>query len=316
MAAGLEMVDIRRVVGREMDPLLLEETVEWERELDWDFGPAAEAIRGCVNGRELSGCVLLDRGEVVGYGYTAFEDGKGLVGDVYVRPAWRDGINDARLFRVLVEGLLATPGLRRMESQLMLMERGLARSVAEGLGVAVFDRMLMGLNLANSGLRANSAMHPRYRVEPWAERHLEGAAGVITLAYDGHVDSRINDQYRSMPGARRFLRNILQFPSCGMFFQGGSFIATDLETGRLAGMILVSLVGPQTGHITQVCVVPGARSAGVGPELMRASLAALRVAGVKRVSLTVTEANERAVRLYRGIGFAVKRTFCGLAWEE
>ena len=33
---GLELVDLRRLSGRELDPLLLEETVEWRNSLDWD----------------------------------------------------------------------------------------------------------------------------------------------------------------------------------------------------------------------------------------------------------------------------------------
>ncbi len=316
MVAVLEMVDIRRVVGREMDALLLEETVEWEQELDWDFRHAAEAIRGCIDTRELTGCALLDRGEVVGYGYSAFDGGKGMVGDIFVREGWRDGINEVRLLGTVAEGLLAMPGLRRMESQMLLVDRGVARTVAESLGLHIFDRMMMSANLA--GARpAETQLNPRrYRLERWAEHHFEGAAGVITLAYEGHVDSLINDQYHGMAGARRFLRNILKFPSAGMFFSEGSFVALDVETGRLAGMILVSFVGPVTGHITQLCVVPGARAGGLGSGLMRVALESLAEVGVKRVSLTVTDSNLGAVRLYEGCGFQKKREFAGLAWGE
>src|SRR6185437_902346 len=42
MTAGPEIVDLRSLTGRELDPLLLEETVEWRRELDWDFGRSAD----------------------------------------------------------------------------------------------------------------------------------------------------------------------------------------------------------------------------------------------------------------------------------
>ena len=44
----------------------------------------------------------------------------------------------------------------------------------------------------------------------------EEAAHVISAAYRGHVDSEINDQYRSIPGARRFVTNIVRFPGCGI----------------------------------------------------------------------------------------------------
>lgn len=295
-----------------MDPLLLEEAVEWGHALDWDFGQSAEAIRRCVDSRDLSGCALLADGEVVGYGYTAVEDGKGLVGDVYVRPHWRNGINEVRLFRLLLGGLTQTPGLRRIESQMMLVDRSVSRDAAADLDLESFPRMMMTAELTDTPASTRALNPRRYRLDPWGERHFEAAAGVITLAYEGHVDSRINDQYLNMAGARKFLRNILRFPSLGMFFAAGSFVAADVETDRLSGVILVSLVGDRAGHITQVCVVPGARAAGVGSGLLSAAMSALGRAGIARVSLAVTDSNRAALELYRRAGFVMKREFAAL----
>ena len=39
----------------------------------------------------------------------------------------------------------------------------------------------------------------------WTERRQDEAAQLIASAYRGHIDSEINDQYRSAEGARRFL---------------------------------------------------------------------------------------------------------------
>src|ERR1700679_4061184 len=90
-AGGLDMVDLRDLVGHELNPLLLEETVEWERELDWDFARSADLVRQFADMGALTGYALLDRGEVIGYGYSVVDSHKGLIGDVYVRPVWRDG---------------------------------------------------------------------------------------------------------------------------------------------------------------------------------------------------------------------------------
>src|ERR1700691_2662408 len=84
-----ELIPLRRLTGRELDPILLEETVEWQSELDWDFARSADLIRQYADMRALNGFALLDRGEVIGYAYSVIEDQKGLLGDVYVRPAWR-----------------------------------------------------------------------------------------------------------------------------------------------------------------------------------------------------------------------------------
>ena len=104
-----------------MDPLLLEETVEWQQKLDWDFALSADLVRQFTDMRALKGFALLDRGEIVGYGYSVLEDHKGLVGDLYVRPPWRDGITEARLFQAILDDLIGTPHIRRVESQLLLV---------------------------------------------------------------------------------------------------------------------------------------------------------------------------------------------------
>src|SRR6202050_5856721 len=115
MAAGLEVVELRNLTGRELDPLLLEETVEWQRELDWDFGRSADLVRQFADMRSLMGYALIDRAEVAGYGYSVLEENKGLIGDLYVRPSWRNGANDVRLFRAILDGLIATPNTGRIE---------------------------------------------------------------------------------------------------------------------------------------------------------------------------------------------------------
>src|ERR1035438_1252213 len=146
MAAGPEIVELRELSGHELDPLLLEETVEWQRELDWDFARSADLVRQFADMRALMGCALIDRGEVAGYGYSVLEENKGLIGDLYVRPAWRNGANDVRLFRAILDGLIAAPSLRRIESQLMLVDPTVGKALQRERFVKVQERMLMKLD--------------------------------------------------------------------------------------------------------------------------------------------------------------------------
>ena len=129
------------------------------------------------------------------------------------------------------------------------------------------------------------------------------------------MDSRINDQYRTVTGARRFLFNIVQYPGCGAFFRPASVAAFDADSGRVAGICLASIVAPACGHITQVCVMPWARGCGVGYEMLRQTLAALRLEGCGHASLTVTASNSDAVALYERIGFRTVRRFSAYVWE-
>jgi ribosomal protein S18 acetylase RimI-like enzyme len=167
---------------------------------------------------------------------------------------------------------------------------------------------------AAAGLRAAN-MPAGVSVQPWHEASQDDAARLISRSYQGHVDSDINDQYRSLAGARRFLTNIVQYPGCGTFYPLASFVAADESSGRVVGVCLSSLVAQDVGHITQVCVAPELRGTGVGYELIRRSAVALLERGCGRASLTVTASNENAVRLYERMGFHTQQQFAAYVWD-
>ncbi len=129
------------------------------------------------------------------------------------------------------------------------------------------------------------------------------------------MDSQINDQYRSSSGALRFLANIVKFPGCGLFCAPASFVARDRSSGALCGISLASMVAPDVGHITQLCVAPSHQGRGVGYELLRRSLDSLALHGCRSASLTVTTANQAAIRLYESVGFRNQRDFAAFVWE-
>jgi ribosomal protein S18 acetylase RimI-like enzyme len=318
MAAGvlqspLEMVQLGEIAGRQLDPLLLDETVEWQRELDWDFGRSAELVRHFTDTKGLAGAALLDQGEVIGYGYAVIEENKALVGDIYVRPQWRSETAQVRLFGAIADALTGMPGLRRMESQLMMLEPAIGKAVARGRSIETCERILMSVNrMTLPRLEPNRD----FRIENWGEQHQDLAATVMALAYGNHIDSRINEQYRTVTGARRFLNNIVQYPGCGTFFAGGSMVAFDVRSGWVSGIVLASFIGPETGHITQLGVIPQAQGQGLGRELLVRAMDALYSQGAKRVSLTVTAANGAAVDLYRKLGYRELRRFLAYTWEK
>jgi len=139
---------------------------------------------------------------------------------------------------------------------------------------------------------------------------------VITASYHGNVDAEINDQYRTLSGSLRYLNNIVRFPGCGLFDAESSFIVMHKASRHIAGLILCSRVRHDVGHVTQVCVLPEYRSRGVGQALLGCTAAALWKRTFSMLSLTVTEANFRAVELYRRLGFDAQRVFDAFVWEE
>ncbi|MDQ6699699.1 MAG: GNAT family N-acetyltransferase, partial [Acidobacteriota bacterium] len=177
-----------------------------------------------------------------------------------------------------------------------------------------YVREFMSLNLADVPVLPERTLR-RISIQEWGEHHQEATAHLIAVSYRGHRDSQINDQYRSVAGARRFLYNIVQYPGCGSFFKPASLVAFDLDTGALCGLSLTSFVAHQVGHITQICVAPHVRGTGLGYEMLRRSLLTLRASGCRKASLTVTSANREAVRLYRDMGFQSRRSFMANVWE-
>src|SRR5262249_39224752 len=57
-----EIVDLRRLAARDLEPLLQEEIATWHGDLEWDFEKSADLVRRFVDLRALNGYALLDDG--------------------------------------------------------------------------------------------------------------------------------------------------------------------------------------------------------------------------------------------------------------
>lgn len=311
---SLEVVDLRRLTSRDLEPLLEEECAAWLDELAWDFEKSADLVRRFVDMRALNGSALVESSQLIGYTYWVLEENKGLIGDLYLRRSARTPERENTLIEAALEPMMLAPLVTRIESQLMMVPWEPARQAARSEHASTFARSFMTVDLTRASLGRGDVRRPMY-IEKWHDHYSDAAAHLIASAYEGHIDSRINDQYRSPAGARRFLHNIVQFPGCGTFFRPASYAAFDAVSGRMCGVSLASIVAPDVGHITQICVSPSARGTGTGHELLRQSLTTLREMDCRSASLTVTSANEDAVRLYERVGFKTIRQFAAYVWE-
>jgi len=308
------IVDLRRVSARELEPLLSEEIEVWREELEWDFEKSADLVRRFVELRALNGSALVENGAVIGYGYYVLEENKGLVGDLYVRRSHRTAEHEHRLLEAALDPMMASPQVARVECQLLMLRSVIYSRLPQQPYLSSFERNFMRIDLRRAALREGRVRRPVY-IEKWSDQYQDSAAMLIAGAYAGHIDGRINDQYRSAFGARRFLYNIVQYPGCGTFYRPASYAAFEAESGRLCGISLASLVAPECGHVTQICVSPAAKGTGVGHELLRQSLNSLRDAHCRSASLTVTAANREAVALYEHVGFETVRRFSAFVWD-
>jgi len=320
MAAWLEspdhlVVDLRNISAAEIAPLLDEETAAWRTALDWDFEPSAELVRRFVGMQALNGFALLEGARTIGYSYYIREEKKGLLGDLYVCQHARTAERENALIEATLEALWRSPGVRRVEAQLLLLDSPLKRKVPFASRFKAYPRRFLEAP-ARQALALDAREVEGIAIAPWTEAQQDDSARLVAAAYRGHIDSEINDQYRSPSGSRRFLSNIVQYPGCGTFFPPASFaaVASNGAKGELCGMSLASLVARDTGHITQICVAPSQRGKGIGYALLRRSMLALAAHGCRTVGLTVTSKNTGATRLYEQMGFTDRRDFAAYVW--
>ncbi len=311
----LELCDLRHLRSSDLVALLAEETEAWQNILAWDFTKSVELVRKFVDLRALNGFALLHQKTAVGYAYYVLEENKGLVGDLYVQRSFQTAWNEQRLLTAVLAELRATAYVQRIESQLMMLSTPVIRPWRDEDYLNIYPREFLSVQLPVSQLLAPRRLPSYLLVETWSEQHQEDAAKLIAQTYQGHVDSLINDQYRSVAGARRFLFNIVQYPGCGIFFRFASLSAFDSEKGILCGICLTSMVGLHSGHVTQICVAPDYQGLGLGYELLRRSLELLEKYGCQKASLTVTSENRAAAGLYRSLGFQHVRSFAAYVWE-
>ncbi len=318
--------DLRLFTGRDLRPLLTKEALLWRERLRWDYTQSIELLLTYLDSRILPGFVAIDRagGGIRGYCFSVYETQKAVVGDVFAQ-----GKDAAELEVLLLNHLLPmlqhTPGVDRVESQLLLESEGLQGPFAEH-GFASYRRLFLEADLPNQRelIPGNSLVRrddepllklpPTLKLTRWVAPHYQPAGDLIHRCYEGHGDSFINDQYRSVQGSLRFLHNIVRFPGCGVFDAENSFVVRDERSGQLEALALVSRVEPDVAHITQLCVAPRRRGYGLGRMLLRHVATQLAAKHFQAITLTVTEANAPALKLYQSLGFRERLGFRANVW--
>jgi ribosomal protein S18 acetylase RimI-like enzyme len=317
----LEILDLRHFSAAQLRPLLQDQAVRWHRRLHWDYTRASATVLDYLNDRVLPGYVALRGGhrrgsEVLGYAFSVFEATKAIIGDVYALGETESLTNPIceTLLHHLIELLQNTPGVDRIESQLLMFPAGALAGPYLAAGFRSTPRLFMIASLTNA-LTYN--LEPTtYNVSPWQPILYEPAAALIHRCYADHMDSGLNDQYRTLAGAQRFLHNIIRFPGCGTFDADNSFMLRNPRSHALDALILCSRIRGDVAHITQLCVEPALRGHGLGKLLLEHCAAHLARSGVKQITLTVTEANAPALRLYQEHGFTTLHRFEAMVWEK
>lgn len=349
-----EILDLRHFAASALRPLLEQESRLWADRIRWDYRNSIELLLGYFDQRSLPGYVALTQGKVTGYVFCVYEGSKAIVGGAFASPAPAplagshanhstanhladNSIANApahanqpaaaasthdtevRLLRHLLETLQHSPQVNRIESQLLLHPAGALHPAFLAAGFQPYRRLLLELDLENPA--AASVPHDLSRrgnlvMRRWEDSDFHHAAQLVHQSYAGHIDAHINDQYRTIAGAERFLHNIIRFPGCGFFDAGASRVVVQGGSGEMVGLLLCSRVRSDVAHITQLCVAPQLRGQGVAHAMLDANQAHLHYQRFAAITLTVTEKNSAAVDLYSQRGLQLRHDFEAFIWDK
>jgi ribosomal protein S18 acetylase RimI-like enzyme len=316
----VEILDLRHFASPDLRPLIDEEVAIWRSLLHWDYRASSEMVLRYADTRILPGFAAIERGRLRGYCYFVYEGAKGVIGDLFVESAnftaERRHQLECELLRHAISTLQRSPGLTRVEAQLLIHPTDHLAAPFLTEGFRRYRRLFLSLPIKDALPQPIRPLPPEIEVHSWTEQDYQPAAAIITAAYRDHVDSDVNDQYRTIAGSMRFLNNIVRFPGCGVFDPASSFVAVHRPTQARIGVLLCSRIRQDVGHVTQVCTLPEFHSHGIGEHLLRLCHDNLSGRRFTELSLTVTEENRRAVALYLRSGYRLIHTFDGFVWES
>ncbi len=320
-----EIIDIRQFAARAFQPLLQVESRQWNSGLRWDYAASTELITDCLEEKRLSGYALVVDKQLRGYCFFFYEGDKGLIGNLFVEPSEDPGLELVKLLLDhVLETMLATPGIRRIETQLPHYSFEDLFPTFRARQFTGFPRYFMSAPLGPwaservaAPVRTPHTLPDGFAMLPWERKHDREAGQLLYLSYRDHVDAAINDQYGSSAGSQRLIDNIVRHRGCGEHLPRASQVAIHQSSRKLAGILAITAVRPgATAHIPQIAVAREFQGYGLGSAMIGVSFRDLAERGFREVSLTVTESNSGAVRLYQRLGFETFRTFGAFTWTQ
>ncbi len=149
------------------------------------------------------------------------------------------------------------------------------------------------------------ALPAGYRLVSWPDSTIERHALTKFRSFRDEVDSDVFPCLGDYFGCLQLMREISDQIT---FHEKATWLITNDSSQDDCGTIQGLANTETTGAIQNVGVTPGHRSQGLGRALVAAALNGFQLAGIQRVSLEVTAANDAAISLYRSMGFRTIRT--------
>lgn len=176
------------------------------------------------------------------------------------------------------------------------------------MSVSYFKRFRMEVDLRLQRFEPGP-LPPGYRLVPWREELIGDHAEVKYHSFRGEIDADVFNCLSEFGGCFRLMEEISQregfLPEAtwlAVFDRGVG--APHLNCGTIQGI----RASHRFGSIQNVGITPAHRGLGLGTAMVRAALTGFQLAGLPYAYLEVTAQNERAVQLYKRLGFRRTKT--------
>jgi len=174
------------------------------------------------------------------------------------------------------------------------------------MSVNYFKRFRMELDLRGQRF-APVYVPPGYRLLAWQPDLLIDHAEAKFLSFRDAIDADVFTCLSDLDGCQRLMQEISVKDG---FLPEATWLAACVSGGDMenCGTIQGIRATHKYGAIQNVGITPAHRGRGVGSALIAAALAGFQQCGLSRVYLEVTAQNDRAVRLYKRLGFRRTKT--------
>jgi ribosomal protein S18 acetylase RimI-like enzyme len=176
------------------------------------------------------------------------------------------------------------------------------------MSVTYFKRYRMEVDLRGR-VFAPLPLPPGYQLVAWRPELLADHAEAKYHSFLGEVDADVFSCFGEPHGCHRLMEEICQRDG---FLPEATWLAaynrSPDDRWEFCGTIQGIRASHKYGGIQNVGVTPAHRGQGLGTALVYAALSGFQQAGLPRAYLEVTAQNDRAVRLYKRLGFCRTKT--------
>jgi len=176
------------------------------------------------------------------------------------------------------------------------------------MSLAYFKRYRMEISLTG-WLFPCPALPPHYSLLPWDEDLLEAHSDAKYVSFQHEIDATVFPCLGQREGCQRLMAEIAHRDT---FVPEATWLLGHRRSrGEPLGYCgtIQGIRGDRGfGAVQNLGIIPGHRGQGLGTSLLMRAMQGFRSVGLRRAYLEVTADNERAVRLYRRLGFRKTKT--------